>query len=108
MFTINILSHFLIIYIRCNYYVLPDYHPSIITIHPQVDTSQSYFTGNDECPYGYYCPIDTAYPRPCPLGAYSTDKGLIAAIECVLCPAGHWCNVTAFTSPGLAPLCDSG
>ena len=74
----------------------------------QVDWSSNVYTGNDVCPAGYYCPNGTSYPFSCPLGTFSVNEGLTASTECEPCPAGRWCNVTAYRGGNSAPLCDPG
>lgn len=66
------------------------------------------FSGTDAniCPEGYYCPVGTTNPVPCPKGMYSNSTGLQAELDCVLCPAGSYCEQTAMTAP--SGLCDAG
>ena len=37
------------------------------------------------CPLGYYCPLGTTLPFPCPNGTYAASEGLS---ECVTCEEG--------------------
>nr|XP_006821767.1 PREDICTED: uncharacterized protein LOC100369099 [Saccoglossus kowalevskii] len=55
----------------------------------------------DPCPQGHYClrgDVD-AYPRPCPEGTYTDQNGTMQESDCVLCPAGYYCNDTGLTAP---------
>lgn len=58
------------------------------------------------CPEGYYCPVGTTNPVPCPKGTYSNSTGLQGEVDCVLCPPGSYCQQTALTAP--SGLCDAG
>jgi hypothetical protein len=40
------------------------------------------------CPAGFYCPLGTRYPEPCPEGTYSNTLGLTDSQSCTLCDAG--------------------
>ena len=66
------------------------------------------FTGNDECPAGYYCPVGTTYPEGCPVGTYSEVTGLSDVSECLPCPPGRYCIEIAFTGGLTAAECDAG
>lgn len=75
----------------------------------QVDYSDNTtFTGNDLCPVGYYCTNGTAYPIPCPIGTFSTQREIMSPDGCEPCPKGRYCNVQAFTKVTSAPLCSAG
>ena len=71
-------------------------------------TDNTTFTGNDQCPVGYYCTNGTAYPIPCPIGTFSTQMQVTGPDGCEPCPRGRYCNVQAFTKVTQAPLCDAG
>ncbi|XP_062603182.1 uncharacterized protein LOC134264959 [Saccostrea cucullata] len=58
------------------------------------------------CPEGYYCPVGTTNPVPCPKGSYSNSTGLQGEVDCILCPAGSYCEQTAMTTT--SGLCDAG
>ncbi|OAF72051.1 hypothetical protein A3Q56_00182 [Intoshia linei] len=58
------------------------------------------------CPAGYYCPIETAVPIPCPIGTYSRNRGLKAVVECKKCIVGNYCPTIAMTDSTLK--CPSG
>lgn len=75
----------------------------------QVDHSNnSTFTGNDACPIGYYCPIGTDYPLPCPQGTFSRSTGVTTVDDCLPCLPGHYCNVLANVKNSTMPICDPG
>eukprot|EP00347_Sterkiella_histriomuscorum_P016022 403354791 len=46
------------------------------------------------CPGGYFCLAGTEnfQHSPCSNGTYSYKKGLTSAIECTICPTGHFCR----------------
>ena len=73
----------------------------------QVDPLDFYFTGNDVCPVGYFCPNGTGYPLPCPVGTYSEVEELTQEEDCLPCPPGRWCNTTAYDH-ATGPLCAAG
>ena len=52
-----------------------------------------------DCPQGYYCPINTASPLPCPASTFSNRTGLSLVGECDSCIPGYYCQTTALTSP---------
>ena len=52
-----------------------------------------------DCPPGYYCPINTASPLPCPASTFSNRTGLSLSTECDSCTPGYYCQTTALTSP---------
>lgn len=43
----------------------------------------------DECPAGYFCPVQTTEPQKCPQGTYSNATKLTAVTECTNCTAGQ-------------------
>lgn len=46
------------------------------------------------CAQGHYCPPGTPAPSkfPCPPGTYTTRSDLTSALECSICPEGHYCR----------------
>ncbi|XP_031412728.1 zonadhesin-like isoform X3 [Meleagris gallopavo] len=60
----------------------------------------------DVCPKGTYCPMGTAFPRPCPPGYYSNSSGNTGIEDCLLCDAGYFCSGTGLLSP--TGLCEGG
>ena len=58
------------------------------------------------CPASYYCPQGSADPEPCPVGTYSNSTGLHADVDCILCPAGSYCDQIHMLEP--AGLCNAG
>ena len=42
----------------------------------------------NECPLGFYCPVGTITPQPCPPGSYGTAKRLQSEEECQGCTPG--------------------
>ncbi len=58
------------------------------------------------CPAGYYCPIGTAEPIPCPAGTYSATTNLNAEGDCTPCTAGKYCPNEGQTAATLD--CDAG
>ena len=60
---------------------------------------------NAACPAGYYCPVATLYPMPCPAGKYSSLTGQDSLSDCVAVPAGYY-SVQA--SDKITGLCNPG
>ena len=60
----------------------------------------------DICPEGYFCPLGTTDPEPCPKGTYSNSTGIDAELDCILCPAGSYCDAVGLTEP--SGLCAAG
>lgn len=54
-----------------------------------VQVNQTY---GDVCPPGHYCPVGTATPALCPVGTFSNVSGLMSALQCQNCSAGHACT----------------
>jgi len=48
---------------------------------------------------GYYCPVRTAVPLPCPEGTLNTLEGAVAPTACKLCPVGRYCRGDANWEP---------
>ncbi|KAJ8256943.1 hypothetical protein COCON_G00190950, partial [Conger conger] len=56
------------------------------------------------CPPGFYCPVSSSTPRPCPKGSFSEKSGLAEPSQCRLCSPGHYCSeagLSAVTGPCL-------
>ncbi|XP_040476341.1 signal peptide, CUB and EGF-like domain-containing protein 1 [Ursus maritimus] len=51
------------------------------------------------CPPGYFCPVGTAVPLPCPVGTFSDRMFLSMASECLSCPSGQFCGASGLTAP---------
>ena len=58
------------------------------------------------CPKGYYCPLATVNPLPCPIGYFSNVVALKSASECTICTAGMYCATLGATEP--TGSCDPG
>ncbi|XP_038155551.1 uncharacterized protein LOC119792815 [Cyprinodon tularosa] len=52
-----------------------------------------------QCPSGYYCPMGTLVPKPCPKGTYSKLRGLANSSQCQSCRPGFYCS-----EPGLSSV----
>lgn len=57
------------------------------------------------CPQGYYCPVGTTDPEPCPIGTYGSKAGLKDSRECTDCPAGKFCWKQGLTSASQSEDC---
>ena len=49
-------------------------------------------TAGEQCTKGYYCPLGSISPTPCPPGYYGTSPGGIDISACTLCDATHYCD----------------
>ena len=58
------------------------------------------------CPQGFYCPLGTKYPEPCPEGTYGAATGLTDSMSCTKCDAGKYCGKRNLTAP--QDDCDEG
>ena len=58
------------------------------------------------CPAGFYCPLGTIVPEPCPEGTYSSTTGLTDSKSCTSCPSGYYCAKKNLTAP--EAQCDEG
>lgn len=58
------------------------------------------------CPQGFYCPLGTKHPEPCPEGTYGASEGLTDSYSCTNCPSGYYCGKKNLTTP--QDLCDEG
>ena len=56
----------------------------------------------DPCEPGYYCPIGETR-IPCPVGHYNEFYSMSMPDDCILCPAGSFCNATAISDPAEWP-----
>jgi hypothetical protein len=59
----------------------------------------------DACPQGYYCPVGTEYPVPCPAGRFGATVGLASFDSCTITPAGYY-SIQA--SDSVTGLCEPG
>uniref|UniRef100_A0A8C8VT86 Predicted gene 9195 n=2 Tax=Peromyscus maniculatus bairdii TaxID=230844 RepID=A0A8C8VT86_PERMB len=66
------------------------------------------FSGNDICPPGFFCPMGTGFPLPCPPGFYSSARGLNSKDQCQPCPLGHYCGQPGLSQVLEASLCHAG
>lgn len=57
---------------------------------------------------GYYCPASTRYSSqyPCPTGTFGNVTGMQAVGDCILCPGGYYCDMTAQTT--YTQICQAG
>lgn len=46
------------------------------------------------CPPGYYCPIQSPTPVPCPAGTYNPANGTSAPDACIACPQNTFSSLT--------------
>ncbi|GIQ87851.1 hypothetical protein KIPB_009982, partial [Kipferlia bialata] len=44
------------------------------------------------CPTGGYCPQGSTVVQPCAAGKYNPNTGMMAADDCLPCPAGQYCE----------------
>jgi hypothetical protein len=51
------------------------------------------------CPQGFYCPLGTKYPEPCPEGTFGGSTGLTDSYSCTKCTAGNYCGKKNLTAP---------
>ena len=58
------------------------------------------------CPQGFYCPLGTKQPEPCPIGTYGAVAGLTDSQSCTKCDSGMYCGQRNLTIP--EGPCDSG
>ncbi|KAM7321322.1 hypothetical protein ACRRTK_019414 [Alexandromys fortis] len=65
-------------------------------------------SGNDICPPGFFCPMGTGFPLPCPPGFYSSAGGLNSKDQCQPCPSGHYCSEPGLAQVPEASLCHAG
>ena len=57
------------------------------------------FTNGGPCPKGFYCPLGTDVPVPCPRGTFSDKTKLQAESQCYNCTAGQYCGEMNLTKP---------
>lgn len=51
-----------------------------------------------DCPLGFYCPVEAGKALACPAGTYGDKTKLIVISDCKDCPAGYLCSQTNITS----------
>ena len=51
------------------------------------------------CSAGSHCPVGTEKEIPCPIGTFSSQKGLKASTECQKCLAGYYCDQPGLINP---------
>ena len=51
------------------------------------------------CPAGFYCPLGTKYPEPCPEGTFSNSLSLTDSKSCSPCTSGYYCGKRNLTTP---------
>lgn len=69
------------------------------------DATQTHAIGseiNGKCPKGYYCPLGTVAPLPCPIGTYSDTEQNDDVADCLPCTAGHYCDEMGLTLADLS------
>lgn len=66
------------------------------------------FYGNAICPIGYFCVNGTSQPEACPPGTFSMSEGREEESDCLLCPAGKYCDSSGRVEGDSAPDCDPG
>ena len=57
------------------------------------------FTNGGPCPKGFYCPLGTDSPYPCPRGTFNDKTKLQAENQCYNCTAGQYCGEMNLTKP---------
>lgn len=48
---------------------------------------------------GFYCPLGSPAPVPCPKGTYGPHAGAVSMDSCLKCPAHHYCPRPGLYSP---------
>ncbi len=56
-------------------------------------------TNGGPCPQGFYCPLGTDVPIPCPKGKFSNKLKLQSEDQCFNCTAGKFCGEQNLTKP---------
>ncbi|XP_039478312.1 uncharacterized protein si:dkey-103g5.4 [Oreochromis aureus] len=51
------------------------------------------------CQSGFYCPLGSPTPVPCPKGTYGPHAGAVSMDSCLKCPAHHYCPRPGLYSP---------
>ena len=64
------------------------------------------FSNAGPCPQGYYCPVGTDEPIPCPRGTFSNRSKLQSESQCYNCTPGSFCGEKNLTKP--SGLCRAG
>ena len=70
----------------------------------------------DTCPKGFYCPPVSSFGssntydiQACPRSTYNDQDGRASAIDCMACPAGHYCPTEGMNAaPGDPFKCNAG
>ncbi|XP_069599133.1 uncharacterized protein K04H4.2-like [Ranitomeya imitator] len=75
-------------------------------VHSVITSTPNQGTLGDVCPSGYYCPVGSVVPHPCPFGSYSNSSGNVGPEACVLCEPGYFCDRPGLAAPN-GP-CDEG
>ena len=55
---------------------------------------------NEACPVGHYCVAGVAAPVACPAGRWNPITGAQSLADCLICPAGSYCEQASFTVTG--------
>ena len=58
------------------------------------------------CPRGYYCPVSSEFPLPCPIGTFGAGERLTDVTDCTTCYGGRFCSQYGLTEPD--GVCDAG
>lgn len=66
------------------------------TPNPESDDASGNF---GPCPEGFFCPVSTWKPIPCPAGTFSNTKKLSSASQCTPCIEGMFCPNAGLTAP---------
>ncbi|XP_063686070.1 proprotein convertase subtilisin/kexin type 5-like [Bolinopsis microptera] len=59
-----------------------------------------------DCPAGSICGEGSSSGTPCPIGTYNPNAGSVSLDECVVCPAGKYCDQAGLVAP--SGLCSAG
>ena len=82
---------------------VPSFEPAVLVnqteaVHPPSVAPTSFdqfldapFFCSGQCPAGYYCPLNSTAPIPCPAGTYGAVPGLGDAACSAPCPLGSYC-----------------
>lgn len=58
------------------------------------------------CPKGYYCPVSSEFPLPCPIGTFGAGERLTDVTDCTTCYGGRFCSQYGLIAPD--GNCDEG
>lgn len=64
------------------------------------------FGSNGICPRGFFCPLGTSIPMPCPIGTFNHQQGSSSDNACTACTQGFYCDREGISSP--TDLCTQG